>query len=170
MICPASGMPSKKVRARERKAAAKATAAGRHMSPSARADTLPTVSNASAAALIAGEGTETDAMFATQFMDESPEYQPTAVQAGGAVALLRSMPGKVPFVHARSRRLIMYIFTRPECRRRGDARRLVCMLQRRFGALVAVSSNTESEGLLLGCDFKCVDDVTDMYVWEQSSQ
>lgn len=163
-------MPSKKVRARERKAAAKAATTGPHMSLTARADTLPTVSNASAVALITGEGSDTDAMFATQFMRESPEYQPMAVQAGGAVALLRSMPGKVPFVHARSRRLIMYIFTRPECRRQGDAHRLLRMLQRRFGALVAISANAESEGLLRGCDFTCVDDATDMYVWEQSSQ
>lgn len=145
-------------------------AESRPVPPFAPADTLPIVSNASAAALIATEGTDTDAMFVTQFMHEPPEYQPTAVQAGGAVALLRNMPGKVPFVHARSRRLIIYIFTRPACRRRGEARTLLRMLQDRFGALVAISANPESEALLRGCDFACVDSAADMYVWEQPSK
>lgn len=158
-------MPSKKVRARERKAAK-----ARQESPSATPSTLPTIKNTDALALITTEGTESDAMIAAQFIHAPPESQPTVVHSGGAMALLRTMPDNVPFAHAQSARLITYIFTRPVCRRRGDAHRLLRSLQKHFGALVAHSSNRASKALLSGCGFTCVDRGTRMYAWEKQTK
>ena len=130
-------------------------------------DDFATMNNADATALITAQGTESDAEIAKKWSKEGEKYKPTAVKCGGAVALLRFLPGNVPFIRTKSVRLIMFIFTPPECRRQGDAHRLLRILQKKFGALVAYSTNDAMNALLDGCDFTLREDYIRMYTWEK---